>query len=502
MAQPERPQLHVAPAPDDSAPSPGNDDSREVVVASADPDHDAASDGETPMRPSVLGRLNQRGFRLIMVLDAIAVMAASVLVMVVRFGLEWPSYPVGLYFVSFTVTTVIFVVSFYLGGLYEREPRLGAPPVLPRAVPQALVAGGSVALLTLVLTGLAREAGLTTERALPFPILNLAIVMGLAAVAVAINRKLANVARTSREGFPRVLLVGSDRERRAALENLQLAGTRAIVVAETDDVQRVVELVDSTAVSDVLLLSRDWLDRLFPDGIRGLESAGATVLVRVTSKETLLGIDRVCEVGGLPFVLVRGHAMPASRARFKRLFDVTVLLLAAVVWVPVLAFMAVYQGLAAGRPLLYVQNRLGVNGTTFKMVKFRTMRPDAEADGRGARLAEPNDPRIIPACRWVRATRMDELPQLYNVLRGEMSLVGPRPERPELVDELERRIPGYQRRHEVPPGMTGLAQIYGRYHTDAEYKLGYDLQYLVNWSPVLDLEILFKTIWVVVARRL
>jgi lipopolysaccharide/colanic/teichoic acid biosynthesis glycosyltransferase len=134
------------------------------------------------------------------------------------------------------------------------------------------------------------------------------------------------------------------------------------------------------------------------------------------------------------------------------------------------------------------------------MVKFRTMRLDAESDG-VARLATDGDPRVVPACRWVRATRADELPQILHILTGKMSVVGPRPERPELTKGFEKEIAGYTRRHEVPPGLTGLAQIHGRYHTDAEYKLGYDLQYLVNWSPVLDLEIVARTIWVIVTRR-
>jgi lipopolysaccharide/colanic/teichoic acid biosynthesis glycosyltransferase len=125
---------------------------------------------------------------------------------------------------------------------------------------------------------------------------------------------------------------------------------------------------------------------------------------------------------------------------------------------------------------------------------------DAESDGR-ARLASEDDDRVLPALRWMRSTRADELPQLWNVLRGEMSLVGPRPERPELVAEIVQRVPGYVRRNELPPGLTGLAQIHGRYGTDAEYKLGYDLQYLVNWSIVIDIEILVRTVWVVVSRR-
>ena len=115
------------------------------------------------------------------------------------------------------------------------------------------------------------------------------------------------------------------------------------------------------------------------------------------------------------------------------------------------------------------------------MVKFRTMRLDAEADG-VAQLSAEGDPRVIPACRWVRATRADELPQILHILAGKMSVVGPRPERPELTAGFEGDR-GLHPPARGAPGLTGLAQIHGRYHTDAEYKLGYDLQYLVNWSP-------------------
>jgi lipopolysaccharide/colanic/teichoic acid biosynthesis glycosyltransferase len=169
--------------------------------------------------------------------------------------------------------------------------------------------------------------------------------------------------------------------------------------------------------------------------------------------------------------------------------------------VPLIGLVALYELVTVGRPILYWQERVGARGVPFRMVKFRTMYLDAEADG-NARLASENDPRVVPACRWLRATRLDELPQFWNVLKGEMSLVGPRPERPEMTARFEEIIPGYARRHELPPGLTGLAQIHGRYHTDPEYKLGYDLQYLVNWSPVLDLEILARTVWVVLARRI
>jgi lipopolysaccharide/colanic/teichoic acid biosynthesis glycosyltransferase len=140
--------------------------------------------------------------------------------------------------------------------------------------------------------------------------------------------------------------------------------------------------------------------------------------------------------------------------------------------------------------------RTGRDGVPFTLAKFRTMHHGAEADG-SARLAAAGDDRVVRGCRWMRRTRLDELPQVWHVVRGQMSLVGPRPERPELISEFEAAIPGYGRRHEIAPGITGLAQVRAGYHTDPAYKLGHDLQYLMSWSPVLDLQILARTVLVV-----
>jgi len=473
----------------------------DLLSEAGDVDTESVS-SEASFTASVIRRLNRRGLRLVMVADLSWLVAITVGTMLVRFGTDWPTAPVPLYLLSFAVAVTVFQASLYFGGLYEREPRLGAPPVLPRAARQTLGAGGLVALLTLAVTGLARELGVDTERALPFPIPNLLVLIGLGAVAVAGNRRLVHLLRTRREGPPRAVLVGRPEAIAAARGHIEGAHGGARIVAEVSQPEDVAPAVAEHGATDVLLLSGEWLDDLYPDPVVDLERADVTVLLRVTARETMYGLERVREIGGLPFVMLRTQTLPRSRARFKRLFDLSLLLATAVVWVPVVAVIAAYQRVVAGRPLLYRQLRVGQAGRTFELIKFRTMRPDAEADGAGARLAEEDDPRIIPACRWVRAMRMDELPQLWNVLKGEMSLVGPRPERPELTAGFEAQIPGYARRHGVPPGLTGLAQIHGRYHTDAEYKLGYDLQYLVNWSPVLDLVIIARTVWVVLARRL
>jgi exopolysaccharide biosynthesis polyprenyl glycosylphosphotransferase len=444
-----------------------------------------------------LSRLNARGFRLVQLADLVGLLALLIATMWVRDGWDWPTYSLARYGWSFAVVLVVFLAALYFGGLYEREPRLGAPPVLPRAARQTLAAGGLVAL------GALQQSGrLPANRAaLALPITLLAVLIAGGAVVVTLNRMLVVMLRTRREGPPAVLLFGTPAEVAVAEDHLRTDPTRARLVGATDDAEGLMDQAQRTGATDVVILSSRWLDEITPETLVQLEAHRVAALQRVTAKETMFGLERVRQIGGLPFVVLRPHAMPLSRTRFKRFTDLVILSLLAPVLVPLTVVVAIYVAIAAGRPLLFWQVRVGAYGRPFRMVKFRTMRPDAEEDG-NARLATHDDPRIIAACRWLRATRMDELPQLWNVLRGEMSLIGPRPERPELTAEFERQIPGYRRRHEIPPGLTGLAQIHGRYHTDPEYKLGYDLQYLINWSPVLDLEILARTVWVVLTRKI
>ncbi len=450
----------------------------------------------------LLRSLNRRGFRLVMLLDGLAVLFLAVGSMLWRFGRpdSWPTYNTGAYALSFIVSTLIFLSSFYFGGLYEREPRLGGAAVLPKAARLSLAAGSFVALLNLALTGLVKQQGSIIQRALPFPIPNLLFVIALAGIAVAINRSIVHRIRTRREGPPRVVLAGEEVDLELARRHLGAHAAHLVVVGEVDDPRLVVDRAQQTGATDVLLVTGAWLEQWYPRTIGRLDQAGVTTLLRVTGRETLYGLDRLREVAGLPFVLLLHQTMPASQRHFKRLLDLFLLVVTFPIWATLLGLVALYQLAVAGRPLLYRQTRVGAGGETFEMIKFRSMRVDAEGE-RGVQLSTQGDPRVILACRWVRATRADELPQLLHIVTGRMSIVGPRPERPELTAGFENEIAGYSRRHEVPPGLTGLAQIHGRYHTDAEYKLGYDLQYLVNWSPVLDLEIIARTIWVVLARR-
>jgi lipopolysaccharide/colanic/teichoic acid biosynthesis glycosyltransferase len=154
----------------------------------------------------------------------------------------------------------------------------------------------------------------------------------------------------------------------------------------------------------------------------------------------------------------------------------------------------------AGRPVFYLQERVGQGGRLFKVIKFRTMVRDAERDT-GPVLATANDQRITRVGRVLRAFRLDELPQFINILLGDMSFVGPRPERPMFVERFIREIPLYAYRHVVKPGLTGLAQVYANYSTSAQNKLRYDLMYISHYSLLLDLQILAQTAAVLVTPQ-
>jgi exopolysaccharide biosynthesis polyprenyl glycosylphosphotransferase len=180
---------------------------------------------------------------------------------------------------------------------------------------------------------------------------------------------------------------------------------------------------------------------------------------------------------------------------FKRLVDLALAGVGLLVFAPLLPLVALAIRLDSPGPVFYRQIRSGRAGRPFAILKFRTMSTDAEKDGR-ARWATEDDPRITRVGRFLRKTRLDELPQLHNVLRGEMSIVGPRPERPEFIEQLEQDIPFYRTRLMVKPGLTGWAQIHYRYGNsveDALIKLQYDFYYLRYWSLLLDLYIIFRT---------
>ncbi len=210
------------------------------------------------------------------------------------------------------------------------------------------------------------------------------------------------------------------------------------------------------------------------------------------------GTHRIVEIGGIPFWALKETPFVGWPGLVKRIFDFLISLIILILLSPLMLLLAVLVKLSSPGPVFYSQRRVGLDGKVFNCLKFRSMYIGAE-DKTGAVWAKPGDTRVTPFGRFMRRFSLDELPQLWNVLRGDMSLVGPRPERPEFVSQFEKILEGYQERHRVRAGLTGWAQVNGlRGNTSIEERTKYDRYYVENWSLMFDLKILFMTIVAVI----
>jgi len=230
---------------------------------------------------------------------------------------------------------------------------------------------------------------------------------------------------------------------------------------------------------------------------------GVKVVDIATHFERTLGQIRLESLSAGWLIFGDGFGTGWFRALIKRIFDIICATILIVLTLPVMLITAILIVLEDGFPILYFQERVGQNGRLFNVVKFRSMGTDAEKDGK-PRWASAKDDRVTRVGRVIRKVRIDELPQLFSVLTGAMSMVGPRPERPFFVNKLTQEIPYYAIRHSVKPGVTGWAQVryqYGSSVEDAAEKLQYDLYYVKNHSLLLDIVVMFETIGVVVMRK-
>ena len=194
-----------------------------------------------------------------------------------------------------------------------------------------------------------------------------------------------------------------------------------------------------------------------------------------------------------PILLTREYALKIEQRLVKRIIDIICAVLLLVIASPFMLITAVLIKVYDGGPVFYKQIRCTRDAREFSILKFRSMRVDAEKDG-VARLAAKNDSRITPIGKFIRAVRIDELPQLFNILKGDMSFIGPRPERPEIIAQYAREMPEFVFRMKVKAGLAGYAQVYGKYNTTPYDKLKLDLTYIENYSVWLDLKLMLLTL--------
>jgi sugar transferase (PEP-CTERM system associated) len=354
-----------------------------------------------------------------------------------------------------------------------------------------------------------------------------AVLVGYAALYLLLSlltvRVIYHFAETTL-GSPRVLIVGNAAEAAVVAEDLNKSArahrhvvgfypTASTLPAQTANVPSMKlldtaipleEIVRKYKVQEIIVAVREQRGGVMPmDELLLCRARGVSVLSmagfyeRTHSEVPLESLKASWLVYGSGFV--QGHA----RRALKRTFDLVTSAVLLVLLSPVMLIAALLIKLESHGPVLYRQERVGLGGETFMCLKLRSMRSDAEHDG-VARWAAKNDSRVTRVGKFIRKTRIDELPQLISVLRGEMSMVGPRPERPAFVTELKKQVPFYDLRHTVKPGVTGWAQVryaYGASVEDSKRKHQFDLYYIKNNSLLLDLAVLIETVSVVLFRE-
>lgn len=256
---------------------------------------------------------------------------------------------------------------------------------------------------------------------------------------------------------------------------------------------------ESAATVDVVIMCPGMRHRHKVEVINYCYQHGKRPLLIPNPFEVFCSGAELDKIDDIPLFRPQALRLTLEVRALKRLLDLSVALCGLVCALPLILLTALSVKISDRGPILYSQVRTGRNGKVFRVYKFRTMRVDAEKYS-GPMLAQENDPRITPLGRFLRAVRLDELPQIWNVLIGDMSIVGPRPERPFFVEQFAKEMPEYTYRHNVKPGITGLAQVYGKYNTTPFDKLVYDLVYIQRCNILTDLKIIIQTVKVLFTK--
>jgi sugar transferase (PEP-CTERM system associated) len=426
------------------------------------------------------------------------------------FDAERVSIPLSNVLLPATAFALFMSLLYALFGMYRQGAIAVGPAALVGRAFLAVLIGSVIAFATVKAYG---GDGLALDL-----VFHSVLYMTLGLVSV---RALFYVVRRTAVQAPRVLIVGTDAEAQAVASDLRVPGRahRTIVGFFPTDAQRqhcdgqspvfsrelaIDDIVRRFGVDEVIVAVREQRGGGVPmDQLLACRLRGIPVLDLAGFYERTKGEVPTESLKASWLVYGSGFVQGRARIAVKRLFDIVSSLSLLVMASPIMLLTAIAIRLEGPGPLLYQQQRVGLAGRRFMCLKFRSMRTDAERDG-VARWATKGDPRVTRVGAFIRKCRIDELPQLISVLRGEMSMVGPRPERPSFVEQLEAQIPFYQVRHSVKPGVTGWAQVrysYGASVEDARRKHQFDLYYVKNNSLFLDLLILIETVSVVLFRE-
>lgn len=425
---------------------------------------------------------------------------------------SWESIEINLFLselpgaLTFTLVTIICMAAM---GMYQSDFKLDFESILLRLMPAFALSFAIMTLIFYVLPDLYFGRGLLAiAMVLAFALLLLLRMLFFRLPGVELFRPRAIVLGTGNSAHELYKLI----EEKSFFRNHNIVGyvpfygeERQIPV--TDIIEKssnLSVLATQKDVSEVIVATQERRGGGFPiQELLECKMNGINVMDIATFYEKERGYIRMDSLQPSWLVFSRGFDQSLIRSLIKRIFDLCASILLLIVTFPIMLITMVIILLEDGKPIFYRQERIGRGGSIFSVIKFRSMRNDAEKGGK-PQWSTQDDPRITRIGKIIRKLRIDELPQIINVLKGEMSFVGPRPERPYFVDMLIAQVPYYNIRHSVKPGITGWAQVrypYGSSVEDSIEKLQYDLYYVKNHSLFLDLIILIDTIGVVLLGK-
>ena len=390
------------------------------------------------------------------------------------------SFQIGPLFILLPSVSLVTVLLFNSLGLYSKQ-RSGFTPIVRSLV----IAVIGLTLFSILFAFWTRAFIFQRSVFVAAPLLQLTLLLGWRILYWRLELWI--------HGQKKLLVIGSRNEVDQALEKLMCLPkgifevTRVLDPEKVDQLQDWLDKVDAVLITGALAMEQK--NRI----VRESFDQNKEVFIVPDLYEIILTRAAMTQVHDTPVIECHDMQLTFLQHFMKRLCDLLFALVVAVPALPLLVLSTLAVRLTSTGPVIYAQDRVGFRGKVFTLYKLRTMVVDAEEQS-GPVLSMEEDDRVTPVGRFLRAIRLDELPQLYNVLRGDLSLVGPRPERPYFVEQFEREIPEYKLRHLVKPGITGLAQVNGYYATNSKDKLRYDLYYLSDYSILMDMKILLLTI--------
>ena len=438
------------------------------------------------------------------IFDGVLVNAGIILAFFLRFGTGIPEANFKPYRNLWVFITIIMIAVIYSFELYSRRKNSNAIMIIDNSIRSIFL--GTLLIFVAVYSVRLKLGKLPTSIILFSWIINTVLVCGWRLIAL----------RSRRLTRKKLLVVGSGMDMRRLIENIrnnpkwgyELAGIMDESAEEEElygiKVQKSVKnarnFIIKESINEVILAYPENLHDRIGEIVSHCHGMDVSFKIIPNLYEIFLSRTDGEEIDGLPLVDVTVSPISGTNEILKRVLDIAVSVCGLLLFAPVILILFIINKISDKGGIFYRQERVGKGGKLFNCYKLRTMREGAEEET-GPTFAEKNDKRITKIGRLLRMTRMDEIPQLINVLKGDMSLVGPRPERPFFVEKFKKEIAGYVTRLQVKPGITGLAQVNSSYDISIREKLNHDLMYIRNQNVFLDLKIMLRTAWVMITTK-